>query len=100
MANKVSFHPLVAKDIRTAVEFYDRISFALGNRLRASVRSRFSDIRKQPELFGRLHGNLRVAKTTRFPYVILFFVNGDHVAIIGVFHAASDPRSWTVRANG
>lgn len=99
MANKVTFHPLVAEDIRAAVEFYDRISVVLGNRLRASVRSRFSEIGNQPELFGRLHENLRLAKTTRFPYVILFSLQGDRIFVLGLFHAASDPRSWNLRTN-
>lgn len=97
MARKRRYHPDVAGDLKSAVSYYDDINVDLGNRLRASVRDLFTAITNRPDSYGKIHDELRVALLKRFPYVILFEHHADHVAILGIFHAASDPKDWLKR---
>ena len=98
MARKRRYHPQVADDLSTAVGYYDDISVDLGNRFRASIRKRLRLITERPDSFGRIHGNMRVTLVDRFPYVILFEERSEIVAVLGVFHAASDQKGWFERS--
>ncbi len=98
MARMRRYHPLVADDLATAVSYYDDISVDLGNRFRASVRDLIATITDRPDSYGRIHEQLRVALVNRFPYVILFEHEIESVAILGIFHAASDRKGWFERS--
>lgn len=97
MAKKRRYHPLVSDDLSSAAGYYDDISVELGNRFRASVRDRLRVIAERPESFARIHDEMRAAMLDRFPYVVLFEDHTQSVAILGVFHAASDQVGWFTR---
>ncbi|GAB5406776.1 MAG: hypothetical protein Aurels2KO_50070 [Aureliella sp.] len=94
MARVRRYHPLVADDLSAATSYYDDISPDLGNRFRASVRARLRDVADRPESFGRLQNEMRAVTLDRFPYVMIFENRNNDVAILGVFHAASDQSGW------
>ena len=98
MASIRRYHPSVADDLSAATAYYDEISADLGNRFRASVRGRLRDAAERPESFGRLQNEMRVAILDRFPYVMVFENRDKHIAILGVFHAASDQKGWFDRS--
>jgi plasmid stabilization system protein ParE len=98
MAKKRRFHPTVADDLKFATDYYDDISVDLGNHFRSTFRDRLRDLSQRPESFGCVHGILRVATVHRFPYVLLFENRDEFIAILGVFHAASDQSGWFERS--
>ena len=98
MARIRRYHPLVADDLASAIAFYDNISVDLGNRFRASIRDRLKTITDRPDSYGRIHEQLRAAMIDRFPYVVLFEHRSESVAILGIFHAASDQERWVERS--
>jgi plasmid stabilization system protein ParE len=98
MAKKRRYHPSVAEDLSAAVSYYDDISVDLGKRFRVSVRNRLRVISDRPESFARIHDEMRATMTDRFPYVILFEDRAEFVAILGIFHAASDQPGWFTRS--
>jgi plasmid stabilization system protein ParE len=97
MGKARAYHPAVADDLKAATHYYDAISADLGDRFRADVRHRLSDIEYRPELFGRVRNDIRAAGVRRFPYVILFTVERRRVFILGIFHARSDQEGWFAR---
>ena len=98
MARVRRYHPSVADDLSAAAGYYDEISADLGNRFPASVRERLRDVADRPESFGRLQNEMRAATLDRFPYVMVFENRDNHVAILGVFHPASDQNGWFDRS--
>ncbi len=98
MAKKRRYHPLVANDLSSATEYYDGISGELGNRFRDSVRNRLRAVSARPESFAIIHDQMRAALVDRFPYVLIFEDQADSVAILGIFHAASDQQGWFTRS--
>ena len=66
----------------------------LGNRFRTSVRDRIEAITERPDSFGRINEMCRAAMLHHFPYVILFEREKQMITILGIFHAASDPKGW------
>ena len=98
MAKRRRYHPSVADDLSAAVSYYDDISVELGNRFRASVRDRFRALSYRPQSFARIHGEMRATMTDRFPYVVIFEDRAEFVAVLGIFHAASDQTGWFTRS--
>ena len=99
MSNRLWFHPLVASDLRRAIRQYDRISLHLGNRFRRKVDAQFDRIESHPEIYARAFDDVRFAAIERFPYLVLFRVKRDRIAILGIFPGASDPKRWRIRAH-
>lgn len=98
MARSRRYHPLVADDLANAVGHYDEVSVELGNRFRDAIRERLESITDFPESYACIKEGLRAAMTGRFPYVILYEIHDEAVAILGVFHAASDQEGWFGRS--
>ena len=94
MASTLRFHPMVVDDLSRAINWYDERSRDLGDRFRAAVDVCLDAITHNPERFGMSYHDMRVARLSRFPYVITFRIRGEVVQIGGVFHAASDPEKW------
>lgn len=46
----------------------------------------------------KMHGEIRASMVARFPYVILFEIQGDTVVMLGIHHAASDQGGWFERS--
>ena len=92
-------HPLFVDDLSSATAYYDKISVKLGNRFRDVIRQRMAAITDKPELFGRIHDEIRASMVDRFPYVILYEIQGNAVVMLGIHHAASDQGGWFERSS-
>lgn len=97
MPNVSRFHPEFSLDLAVGTVHYDRISIALGDRFRDSVKQTLTVIRQRPESFGRVATHTRAAMVPSFPYVVLFRVDGEIIFFAGLFHAATDPVRWSER---
>ena len=97
MGEPLRFHPAVAHDLTTATRWYDEISDALGSRFRHAVSVRLDTIEKNPQLYGRVQGDIRAARVSGFPFIIAFVNNDRATEIIGIFHTATDPDKLKTR---
>ena len=91
------YHPRFADDLSSATAYYDSISVNLGNRFRDMIRQRLAAITGSPELYGRQNEEIRASMVDRFPYVILYEIQGDTVMMLGIHHASSDQGGWFER---
>jgi hypothetical protein len=91
------YHPRFASDLGDACAYYDSIANALGDRFRSNVRSAIRKIIDRPSSFGRIGGDFRGAAVERFPYVIVFAIDGGTLTFFGIRHAASNRDDWFAR---
>lgn len=98
VAHKLRFHSAIPDDLVNALDYYDGISNALGNRFRNSVDRRLDDIANVPEMFPFDIPPVRFAKIDRFPYLIFFVVKSEVVRILAIVHGASNPDSSVAHA--
>lgn len=61
-------------------------------RLLAEVDAVFAHIEPNPLMCQAVHGNVRRALTKRFPYGVFYVIDAEDVVVIGVLHAARNPR--------
>jgi hypothetical protein len=91
---KRRFHPGFPSDLRDAVLHFDGISPALGKKFRATVREKLALITDHPELYACLSGQIRASRLPRFPYVLLYTIDGDCVYFVSLIIGSSDRTTW------
>jgi plasmid stabilization system protein ParE len=92
------YHPQFSSDLRDAVEHFDGISPAIGKRFRAAVREKLGSITDHPELYASISGQIRACRLSRFPYVVLYTVDGDCVSFFSLVLGSSDRTKWFERS--
>ena len=93
MKFKLAFHPLVRADLVEASTWYELQREGLGERFEIE----FNAVVRRLIHFPLIH-SIRVADVRRvnlpsFPYGVSYFVAGDTVIIVALFHGARDTRA-------
>ena len=94
MSRAERFSPRFLADLGFAVEHYDSISSATGNRFRDNLDSRLDLIMSTPEGFAEVYDSVRAVRVRTYPYVILYEVFIDHVDFIALVHGAGSRENW------
>lgn len=90
----VVFRRKVGRDLAGAYGWYEEQRTGLGEQFLAAVSSAFEAIGEFPEMFVQVHGEVRRAIVSRFPYAVFYRIEPSRVVILTVLHTARDPRLW------
>ena len=90
MRFRLEFHPLVRIDVAEASVWYEQREPGVGARLEADTRELFRCLGDEALLYAVRFSDIRRANLRKFPYGIFYFVVGQSVVVLGVFHAARD----------
>jgi plasmid stabilization system protein ParE len=79
-------------DLAAASLWYERERAGLGMDLIAVIDATLAAIGRAPGIFRRRHGEVRVALTPRFPFLIAFVWNeaGDFISVRRILHCKRD----------
>jgi plasmid stabilization system protein ParE len=91
-------NPEAEADLAEARDWYENQRPGLGDELLECVAEVFAQVRRAPELFGKVSGGLRLARVRRFPYLVIYRLDDDQITVIAVYHSRRDPRGWQGRA--
>ena len=94
MALPVVYRRKVGRDLAGGFGYYEGQSEGLGERFLAAVDSAFDAIERYPEMFSRVHGEVRRAVISKFPYAVFFRIDPKRVVVLTVLHTARDPKLW------
>ena len=94
---KIRIVPEAVEEIHNAVEWYDDQRAGLGSAFLLSIEGAMSKIKRIPEAFPKIEGNIRRIRTKRFPYGIYYFVEEDTAVVLAVLHGARKPGLWKDR---
>jgi plasmid stabilization system protein ParE len=84
----------VGRDLAGGYAWYNGQRNGLGEEFLAAVGAAFDAIERLPEVFARVHGEVRRAVITRFPYAVFYRVETKRVVVLAVLHTARDPKLW------
>ncbi|MBI5141090.1 MAG: type II toxin-antitoxin system RelE/ParE family toxin [Nitrospirae bacterium] len=93
----MGFRPEALDELAEARNWYNGRVKGLGSEFVRAVEARIASIRRMPDAYPVIHGNVRRALLRRFPYAILYCLNGEEVLIIACFHASRNPDEWLER---
>lgn len=92
MSRTVDFRRVARIEFDEALDWYELQRPGLGLEFKQRVDEVLARIAETPEHFHRVRGEIRRAVVRRFPYIIDFLPEADHIIILTVFHGRRDPR--------
>ena len=97
MTLPVVWLPEAQAELMEALEHYDAIRPALGERFASAVVETAEAIAIMPLRFAVVDKGRRRAGVRWFPYGLFFLVEESRVVVIACFHGKRDPRRWKER---
>jgi len=94
MALPVVYRRKVGRDLAGAYGWYEDQRAGLGEEFLAAVDATFDAIERIPEMFRRVHGEVRRANVSRFPYAVFYRVDPKSVVVLTILHTARNPKLW------
>lgn len=95
---RVEIHELAVREFDEATEWYNLQSEGLGRKFRKSVIGQIDKIKKNPDWYLIEEGEIRKAYVPKFPYKILFTIQGERSVIIwAIAHMHRKPSYWQSR---
>jgi plasmid stabilization system protein ParE len=85
------------EDLNDAFLWYESQLKGLGTELIRSVDASFSSIRRNPELYAKIHHKTRRALVRRFPYGVFYILDNNKIIMLAVMHIRRHPRRWQNR---
>jgi plasmid stabilization system protein ParE len=100
MALPVVYRRKIGRDLAGAYGWYEDQRAGLGEEFLAAVDATFDAIERIPEMFRRVHGEVRRANVSRFPYAVYYRIDPKSVVVLTVLHTARDPKLWPQPRSG
>ena len=94
---EVIFSELAIQELDDAARFYEMEFEGLGERFRKEVEKAVLRISEYPEAWSVERGEIRKCVLHKFPYKILYSIEGDHIFVIAVAHQHRKPDYWIER---
>jgi len=94
MSLPVVYRRKVGRDLAGGYAWYNGQREGLGEEFLAAVDAAFDAIENFPDIFARVHGEVRRAIVSRFPYAVFYRVETKRVVVLAVIHTARDPKVW------
>ena len=91
MSARYFFEPAAQRELEEAAEFYDLESPGLGLKFGEAVEAAIETLLEFPESRPVLLGKTRKLVLARYPYSILYRINGDYIVVSAVAHHSRRP---------
>ena len=104
MIRGIGFHPVARAEFFADVEWYDERELGVGARFEIAVREAIDAAVDSPDSWGVWPGwerepAVRSKRVSGFPYRVVYFVTGEHLAVVAIAHAKRRPGYWRERIN-
>lgn len=94
MRPPVVYRRRVGRDLAEAFAYYEEQVEGLGERFLSTVDLTFGAIERYPEMFAKVHSDVRRAIISHFPYAVFYRIERQRIVVFRVLHTARDPRAW------
>jgi hypothetical protein len=91
---KLIFDPEALVEMREAAAFYEDCQPGLGCSFLDAVEVASAEIVKYPRMWRRVKGRFRRYLVQRFPYGLIYAVQGDVIYVAAVMHLKRKPDYW------
>lgn len=92
-----SLHPEAEEEFEAAVAWYEERETGLGLDFAAEVREAIRLAQSMPLAWPRMEETIRRVLVHRFPYGVLYSIEGDRLHILAVMHLRRRPGYWRER---
>jgi len=101
MSYRLIVRPEVEADLAEAEEWYEERQEGWGKEFTQTIRDEIGKLKDKPFIYRLRHRRLGVRwfYLPRFPYRIVYRVQGEEILVIAVLHAARHEREWKKRSH-
>lgn len=96
---KISLLPLARIELDDAFLWYEEQAVGLGYEFLDEFDQSVRLIASFPELFEQIEEGVRRCLFNRFPYGIIYGIDGKQIVVIAVAHVKRKPKYWIERKN-
>ena len=91
---KLIFDPEGLVEMREAAAFYEDCQRGLGRSFLDAVEAASAEIVKHPLMWRKVKGRFRRYLVQRFPYGLIYAIQGDVIYVAAVMHLKRKPGYW------
>ena len=95
---KLLFDPEALLEAQNAAMFYEESQPGLGKAFLASVEAAAAEIARRPTMWRPFKGRFRRYLIQRFPYGLIYSIDGNTIYVAATMHLKRKPGYWTARA--
>ena len=81
-------------DLVAGFDWYEEQRLGLGEYFLSAVQSTLKSVEFHPEIYMSVHGEVRRAIVSRFPFAIFYLVEPKRIVALRLLHTARDPNLW------
>lgn len=90
---ELRFLPEVEEDVMAGYDWYEDKALGLGEEFLRMFYAQARGLLNNPLMFPKVSGDFRRCLLRRFPYAVYFFIEDDHLIVVGLFHSARNPNT-------
>ncbi|MCE9525381.1 MAG: type II toxin-antitoxin system RelE/ParE family toxin [Planctomycetales bacterium] len=94
---KTRFLEIADLELADAIRYYEQERVGLGAEFHEEVNEALDRIEQMPFAWSRLGKDIRVCRTKRFPYGLVYQIRGNEAVIVAVMHLHRRPGYWRNR---
>jgi plasmid stabilization system protein ParE len=94
---RVIFTRIARQELKDATRYYELEYSGLGSKFKEEVRKAVLRIVAFPQAWSTEGGDVRKCLLHKFPYKLMYSIEGDHILVIAVAHQHRKPDYWVNR---
>ena len=94
---QVLFLEIAEKEFYISQEYYEEQQINLGNKFKSEVYNTLKRIQKFPNMFVKVKKDIRKCIVNKFPFNILYAIEGNNILVIAIAHHHRNPDYWVDR---
>lgn len=95
---QVRWHREARSEAHEAARFYAERQPGLDQRFLDLLEDALHRIRRRPEMYPKVEGDIHKCKLPHFPYGIIYRARSETVVILAVMHLKREPGYWKLRS--
>jgi len=95
--SSVFFNQAAKEELLGARDYYDDLVFGLGKSFILEIENTINIIKRSPLAYPIIKQNIRKAVIMKFPYSILYIIEGDKIYLLAIMHQKRKPLYWKNR---
>ena len=97
---KYSFHDAAEEEFFSAIEYYEDCQLELGLRFSEEIYATIKRVCDYPYAWTPIDLNTKRCLTNKFPFVVLYRIENDHILIMAIMNLHRKPGYWKDRKTG
>ena len=94
----IRWHPEAQSEAAEAARFYRERQLGLEQRFLDILEDALHRVRRRPQLYPKVVGEVHKCKLPRFPYGIIYRTKLDTIEILAIMHLRREPGYWKSRS--